>query len=247
MTHLRIRRGLGEDLNRTHHWFLVLLAALLLPVAVHATPLSPDHECLGRWVGRGRNTGHTTYWTIELTLTASPSGGRCGTIRYTNPDCHGFLDNCRLVGNDIHTVENYTHQGGCAPPGHVIIRCEQNQMRYSWLGWERVDTLLVRPAGAPVVQQPSSPASRGTNPLAPSPSLSPAQPAPPPPPPPMTPPAGGGATPAPTQPSTPPTSTSSESGWFGCSVVNEPSQERINVLWLAALLGSCLLVLRRRS
>jgi len=113
-----------------------------------AAPIPGNHGCMGPWVGRGQNSGSSTYWTIDLTLTGSPHGARCGTIEYKNPDCGGFLDACRLVGADIHTQENYTHsESSCAPAGRVVIRCEGNQMRYSWIGWEQVDTVLHRPPG----------------------------------------------------------------------------------------------------
>ena len=57
-----------------------------------AEAVPADHECMGRWVGLGRNSNSTTPWTIDLVLTASPSGGRCGTIEYTNPSCGGTLE-----------------------------------------------------------------------------------------------------------------------------------------------------------
>ncbi len=127
-----------------------------------AAPVPPDHECMGRWVGQGQNSNSASSWTIDLTMTASPSGGRCGTIEYTNPACGGSLESCRLVGADIHTREHYTHNdGSCAPAGQVIIRCEGDRMRYSWIGWERVDSILhrpgVAPGGQPGTTQPSSP------------------------------------------------------------------------------------------
>jgi hypothetical protein len=230
----------GED-QRLRLLPPLVLLVLLLPSTALATELTDDHECMGRWVGRGRNTGYSTYWTIDLTLTATPSGGRCGTIRYTNPDCHGFLDNCRLEGRDIHTQENYVYRGGCAPPGRVVIRCEQNQMRYSWIGWERVNTILVRPGGGQGGQPPQNTPSPGTNQPAPIPGPGPAPsttqtPTPLPPPPPMTP---------PTQPSQPsPSGTSSDSSWFGCSVTSSESKRQGDVVWLVVLFA-CLLAARR--
>lgn len=120
----------------------------LAPRAGWAAPVPDDHGCMGPWVGRGQNSGTSSYWTIELTLTGAPHGARCGTIEYENPACGGFLDGCRLVGEDIHTKETYTHaEADCAPAGRVVIRCEGNQMRYSWIGWEQVDTILHRPEG----------------------------------------------------------------------------------------------------
>ena len=104
---------------------------------------------MGRWIGKGQNTGFKTSWTIDLVLTAAPSGGRCGRIEYTNPACGGTLETCNVVDGDIHTKEKYTHSSpDCAPAGKVIIRCEGDTMRYSWIGWERVDTVLHRPVGA---------------------------------------------------------------------------------------------------
>ena len=124
-------------------------------ITAHAMPVPADHDCMGRWVGRGRNTGHATWWTIDLTLSASPDGGRCGTVEYTNPDCGGTLEGCTLVGEDIHTRESYSHTSGrCAPAGQVIIRCEGDRMRYSWIGWERVDSILHRPEGSGSGQPP---------------------------------------------------------------------------------------------
>ncbi len=147
-----------------------LLVTVWWPISSSfAGPVPADHQCMGRWVGEGRNTGHPTPWTIDLTLTASPNGGRCGSIEYTNPDCGGTLENCRLVGSDIHTEERYTHRSAdCAPAGQVIIRCEGDQMRYSWIGWERVDSILRRPEGArtdPVqTPAPSRPSSAPSSP-----------------------------------------------------------------------------------
>src|SRR5688572_2939660 len=98
---------------------IVMASTVAMPVA-HAVPVPGDHACIGRWVGEGRNTGHATSWTIDLTLTSAPSGGPCGTIEYTNPACGGLLEDCRLVGGDIHTRERYTHSASsCAPAGRV--------------------------------------------------------------------------------------------------------------------------------
>jgi hypothetical protein len=216
----------------------VLLAAITLPSLVDATPLRPDHGCIGRWIGRGRNTGYTTYWTIDLTLTAAPDGGRCGTIQYRNPDCGGFLESCRVEGDDIHTRESYTHQGACAPPGEVIIRCEGGQMRYSWIGWERVDTILHRP-GADGVQpgMPPSPAP---------PSPVPAPPDPPPPPPNTSGPVPGNSPPS----ALPPASDApSGSSWFpGCSIAAAaPRSGSAGLPWLAALLACASAIRHRRA
>jgi uncharacterized protein (TIGR03382 family) len=134
---------------------------IFFETAALAMPVPADHTCMGRWVGEGRNTGHDSVWTIDLTLTAAPSGGRCGTIKYTNPDCGGTLESCELVGDEIHTREHYTHRApNCAAAGRVIIRCEQTQMQYSWIGWERVDSILHRAAttrdGEPPSNAPAS-------------------------------------------------------------------------------------------
>jgi hypothetical protein len=149
---------------------LTVLAVLLAAAGTaSAAPVPGDHSCMGPWVGRGQNSGYTTYWTIDLSLTASPHGGRCGTIQYRNPDCGGFLEECRLVGQDIHTREVYTERGSCAPPGEVVIRCEGDSMRYSWRGWETVNTTLRRPQG----YQTPSPAPGPSPSSGPSPSPSP--------------------------------------------------------------------------
>lgn len=150
---------------------LLLLAAA--PAA--ALPVPDDHGCMGRWVGQGRNTGHASSWTIDLTLTSAPSGGRCGTIEYTNPVCGGTLESCELVGDEIHTRESYTHaEPSCAAAGRVIIRCDGDRMRYSWIGWERVDTILHRPQGA--AQAPPDPAQPGGTQPSEPPSTQPVQP-----------------------------------------------------------------------
>ena len=151
----------------TSRWTLaVFLAAMSLPPASMALagPVDADHNCMGPWVGLGRSTGHDEPWTITLNLTAAPAGGRCGTIEYTNPRCGGTLESCRTEGDsgDIHTRERYTHtDGDCAPPGDVIIRCEGDTMRYSWLGWERVDSTLHRPTNGSPPRQGSRPPSSG--------------------------------------------------------------------------------------
>lgn len=151
------------------------LAVLMFPTAALANPLPEDHGCLGHWVGRGRNTGYSTYWTIDLILLSTPEGTRCGTIEYTNPACGGFLEACQLEGDDIHTRENYTHRApDCAPPGRVIIRCEGDTMRYSWIGWERVDTILHRAGPAPGANPPPPPSGTpSVPPLQPNPGIPP--------------------------------------------------------------------------
>ncbi len=197
-----------------------VLAPALALLGLAATPASAldvpaDHGCMGRWVGRGQNTGYTSYWTIDLTLTAAPSGGRCGTIEYTNPDCGGTLERCELVGQDIHTREVYTHaESSCAPAGRVIIRCEGDRMRYSWIGWERVDTVLHRPEGAP--RSASSPeAPPGPTPTPPTPTPTPAEPRPP------ATPSGGPPAPPPVTPSQgPPAQPSGGCGALGCDAAS---------------------------
>ncbi len=146
---------------------LALSLLAMAPTPASAAPIPGNHGCMGPWVGRGQNSGSSSYWTIDLTLTGSPHGARCGTIEYKNPACGGFLDECRLVGADIHTQENYTHsESSCAPAGRVVIRCEGNQMRYSWIGWEQVDTILHRPPGySPPANRPGP--SGGTTPPTP--------------------------------------------------------------------------------
>ncbi len=135
----------------------LFIAVGLTPAEALAAPIPGDHNCLGRWVGTGQNTGYDTAWTIELTLTSAPSGGRCGTIEYTNPACGGFLDACQLQGGEIHTRENYTHRSSdCAPPGNVIIVCNGDTMNYAWIGWERVDSVLRRSGQPTPVDGPSS-------------------------------------------------------------------------------------------
>jgi len=217
-------------MRRTIVALCILLGTWAVPATGWTTPLTPDHGCIGRWVGRGRNTGYSTYWTIDLTLTAAPEGRRCGTIRYTNPDCNGFLEDCRLVGNDIHTRENYTHRGRCAAPGQVVIRCEGDQMRYAWIGWERVDTILHRP-GAGQGAQPSTVSTPPDIAPPPPPAPPPGQPSP-------TQPAQAPSTgqgPAPMQPSTTPPDVPSGSSWFpGCAVVPR-NAARDRPIWLVVL------------
>jgi hypothetical protein len=99
------------------------------------------------------------YWTIDLNLSATESSGVCATIEYTSPDCGGTLEQCERKGDEIHTVEKYTHSKECAPPGKVILRCADGVMHYTWIGWERVDSKLSRPAGyvsPPTITPPSS-------------------------------------------------------------------------------------------
>jgi hypothetical protein len=172
-----------------------LLAALLaLASTAHAIGVPPDHDCMGPWVGLGYTPDFPTPWTIELTMTSAPEGGRCGTIEYTNPSCGGTLEECRLVGNDIHTREVYTHSSpDCAPAARVVIRCEGNTMRYSWRGQYVANSTLHRPEGytPPVpTAQPQQPPPGPEQPPVPSPQP---QPAPTPSP-----------TPAPPNPSIPP-------------------------------------------
>jgi len=151
---------------------LIAAAAVVFGAAstTAALPVRSDHACMGRWVGEGRNSNSPRTWTIDLTLTAAPSGGRCGTIEYENPDCGGTLERCEVVDGDIHTVERYEHTSAdCAPPGRVVIRCEGDTMRYSWIGWERVDSTLHRPEGwepgpQPSIADPSEPDRDGPGP-----------------------------------------------------------------------------------
>lgn len=126
-----------------------LLVALPIAPAAAAAPVTSSDPCFGRWQGRGQNTGMPEHWTIDLTLYENPDGGRCATIEYDNPKCGGTLESCQRRGDEIHTVERYTHSDGCAPPGKVILRCDGDRMRYSWLGWERVDSTLTRVGEAP--------------------------------------------------------------------------------------------------
>ena len=136
--------------------WMVAASAWLFVATAWAAPVPSDHGCMGRWVGTGRNTGSSTEWTIDLTLTSAPSGGRCGTIEYTNPACGGTLESCELVDGEIHTREDYTHNdGACAPAGRVLIRCDGDTMRYSWIGWERVDSTLHRAGAGPTSSNPS--------------------------------------------------------------------------------------------
>ncbi|MGE0789784.1 MAG: hypothetical protein AB7S26_29190 [Sandaracinaceae bacterium] len=141
----------------------VLVALSFLPRVALAGPVEEDHNCLGPWVGLGRNTGFDTSWTIELHLNSAPDGGRCGTVEYTNPDCGGTLEECTVVNGEIRTVERYTHTGRCAPNARVNIRCEGNTMHYAWIGWERVDSTLHRPAGWQAGQAPSGSGPTGTS------------------------------------------------------------------------------------
>ncbi len=224
-------------------WRSCVLLGLLLPASANATPLPDDHGCLGHWIGRGRNTGYSTYWTIDLTLTSAPDGTRCGTIEYTNPNCGGFLEACRVVGDEIHTRENYTHRdSSCAPPGRVIIRCQGDTMRYSWIGWERVDSTLRRVGGGPSATPP--PAAGTPPPPAPPvhpPSTpSPVQPIPSPPPSPSPapsqPPVGDTPPPSPN----PPTEGDSESpwGWLpGCAVAGAHVRGEGGFAWALVLLA----------
>jgi hypothetical protein len=102
---------------------------------------------MGPWVGQAPNPDGQGMFGITLTLTASPDGGRCGSVEYTNPVCGGTLEDCRLVGADIHTRELYTHGlADCAPAARVIIRCEGTTMRYEWNGQYVSTTTLRRPA-----------------------------------------------------------------------------------------------------
>jgi hypothetical protein len=135
------------------------LAVTCAAWSARADAILEDHACMGRWVGRGHNTGFPTEWTIDLTLTSAASGGRCGTIEYTNPLCGGTLEDCTLVAGEIRTRERYTHdEGHCAAPGRVILRCDGDQMKFRWIGWEQTDTVLYRPAnGAAATATPSMP------------------------------------------------------------------------------------------
>jgi len=108
-------------MNHTRTTFALAIVAagfVATPRVARALPLAADHACIGRWVGEGRNTGSSTSWTIDLTLSAAPSGGRCGTIEYTNPACGGTLETCQVVDGDIHTREAYTHTDGRCAPAH---------------------------------------------------------------------------------------------------------------------------------
>jgi len=235
---------------RRPYWSALLTLAASVPQTALAAPVPADHQCMGQWVGSGRNTGFPTSWTIDLNLTSSPSGGRCGTIEYTNPACGGFLDNCELVGQDIHTRENYTHaEGNCAPAGRVIIRCEGDRMRYSWIGWEQVDSILHRPGaseagptpppiGPPGQTQP--PALPGQPPQLPTP---PGQTQPPTRPPSGTFPTPTGPGPTPT-PAPPPGSTGG-CGLPGCAVAGVPAAGA--AVPCAAMLAVWLLRRRRRA
>lgn len=216
-------------------------ASAMAPSAAHALPVAADHACIGRWVGEGRNSNARTSWTIDLTLSAAPSGNRCGTIEYTNPTCGGTLEACTVVDGDIHTREAYSHNdGSCAPAGRVIIRCEGDRMRYSWIGWERVDSVLHRPAG--YVPPPPRPPSPGVTPT-PSPGVTPPTPVVPPP---VVP--GPSPTPSPRQ-TTPPRPPPGPPGhWFGgCTVVTQRAE---TPLWpwaaAAAALVAAIYARRRR-
>lgn len=135
---------------------IVVLSALIASTA-HAAPVPPDHACMGPWVGQAPNPDNTMFG-ITLTMTASPDGGRCGSIEYTNPACGGTLERCALVGNDIQTQEVYTHgMADCAPPGRVIIRCEGDTMRYQWLGQYSAAATLRRPPGWRAMPPPPPP------------------------------------------------------------------------------------------
>ena len=215
----------------------VLLAGVTVGGRAAALPVPEDHECMGRWVGKGRNTGSSTEWTIDLTLTASPSGGRCGTIEYTNPDCGGTLDSCQLVGRDIHTRENYAHSSrSCAPPGRVVIRCEGDHMLYSWIGWEKVDSVLHRPVVAPPTGSPgaSSPPPSASPPPAVTDSARPSAE------PPLDPTVPSSPAPLPSSPPPP-----VESAGCGACVLARP-RELPALLPGGALLGLALLVRRER-
>lgn len=227
-------------------WCSIVLLMLLVPASAIATPLPDDHGCLGHWVGRGRNTGYSTSWTIDLTLTSAPDGTRCGTIEYTNPVCGGFLEACRVVGDEIHTQENYTHRASnCAPPGRVIIRCQGDTMRYSWIGWERVDTILHRAGGTPGARPappPTGPPPTGT------PAPTPNHPSVVQPPPGPTP-APAPGTPGPSPSPTPPSQNEPDSpwGWLpSCSTTGSmASRSAAGTVGLSALL-LCSLLFRRR-
>jgi MYXO-CTERM domain-containing protein len=126
------------------------LLVILPAAAAVAAPIPREHACMGPWTGVGDEGGDTVPWTIRLNMTASASGGRCGTIEYESSELHcgGTLDDCELIGEDIHTREVYTFgQSTCAPPSKVVIRCEGDRMRFSWVGHIRVDTMLRRPDG----------------------------------------------------------------------------------------------------
>lgn len=134
-----------------------VFVVLLWSASANAAPLNTGDPCFGPWQGRGQNTGSTDYWTIDLNLHANPTGGRCGTIEYTNPKCGGTLESCERKGDEIHTAESYSHQSSdCAPAGKVIIRCDGDVMHYSWIGWERVDSVLRRPQGYAPPAAPSA-------------------------------------------------------------------------------------------
>jgi MYXO-CTERM domain-containing protein len=142
---------------------------VILPATAAAAPVPRTHACMGPWVGVGDQRDGTVPWSILLNMTASASGGRCGTIEYESSQLHcgGTLDECDLVGEDIHTREVYTYgQETCAPPSKVVIRCEGDRMRFSWIGSNgvkeiQVDTMLRRPDGY-VDPRMSQPAGSGS-------------------------------------------------------------------------------------
>ena len=126
-------------------YIAVVATGIVVESRARAGVVPSGQQCMGRWVGRGQNSGYTTYWGIELNLTAPVDGSRCGTIEYTNPECGGTLEACTRLNGEIHIQESYTHQGTCAPPAKLILKCEGDEMRFSWIGWETVTTTLHRP------------------------------------------------------------------------------------------------------
>lgn len=73
---------------------LALLGAVAVCFGVRPLGAAEDSApaCLGRWVGEGRNTGHSTAWSITLTLDAL-QGASCGRIEHGAADlaCGGAL------------------------------------------------------------------------------------------------------------------------------------------------------------
>lgn len=133
---------------------LAWLGGSLVNEKVAALPAPPEtHSCLGHWTGVGRNSTSADAWPIDLVLTREPDGGTCGTIEYRNPTCGGTMEACRRVGSEIRVVERFTHNRGCADAANLVLRCEGDTLRYTWLGWERVDSVLRRAQS--VAGQPS--------------------------------------------------------------------------------------------
>jgi hypothetical protein len=101
-------------------------------------------QCVGHWLGAGRNSPTSVAWTIDMHIT-STSGSACGTIEYPSLRCGGALTNCTFRSGQLTAIEQYTHNPGtCAPDGTVVVRCSATTLRWTWVGDDVVRADLVR-------------------------------------------------------------------------------------------------------